>query len=277
MVASVFRAGLFDSQVALVTGGGTGIGLRTARELAQLGATVVLAGRRGEVVEGGAQQIVRDGGKAHAFACDVREEGQVTRLIEGILQRCGGLNLVINNAGGQFPSPAEAISNKGWNSVIATNLTGPFLVAQSAFQQVLKERGGAIVNVVANFWRGFPYMAHTGAARAAVSNLTMTLATEWGRYGVRVNAVAPGTIHSSGLDRYAPEFRGQALAQGKNNQAARLGTEAEVASAIVFLLSPGARYVTGTTLAVDAGESLYHPLLPPVAHNRLPPFADPSE
>jgi len=134
--------------------------------------------------------------------------------------------------------------------------------------------GGVIVNIIANMWNGFPMMAHTGAARAGVNNLTKTLAVEWGRKGVRINAVAPGLIHSSGLDSYAPEFKQYIMAAGKNNQANRMGTEEEVAAAVLFLLSPAAAYITGETLKVDAGESLYSPLFPPSDHDNFPPFKD---
>ena len=131
-----------------------------------------------------------------------------------------------------------------------------------------------MVNIIANMWNGFPMMSHTGAARAGVQNLTMTLANEWGRRGVRVNAIAPGTIASSGLDTYDEAAKAMILEAGKNNQAYRLGTEAEVAGAVCFLLSPASAYITGTTLKVDAGESLVHPLYRPVASELYPEFHD---
>ena len=131
-----------------------------------------------------------------------------------------------------------------------------------------------MVNVLANFWNGFPMMAHTGAARAGVDNLTKSLAVEWGRYGVRINSVAPGVIHSGGLDKYPEEFKNFIFSFGKNNQANRLGTEAEVAAGIIFLLSPAASFITGETLKIDAGESIYSAIYPPGNHNNFKPFKD---
>jgi citronellol/citronellal dehydrogenase len=263
MVSTVFRSGLFQDKVALITGGGTGIGLRTAQELAQLGATVVLASRRLEVVEAAADAIAKDGGKAHALQLNIRDAASVTEAVAQTLAKAGSLDFLINNAGGQFLSPAEAISRKGWDAVIETNLTGTFAMAQAVFAQALKQHGGAIVNVIADVRNGFPMMAHTGAARAGVDNLTKTLALEWGRYRVRVNAVAPGVIDSLGLDNYGPEMAKKVRSYGRYNVTGRLGTEAEVANAILFLLTPEAQFLTGVTLPVDGGESIYHPFMSP--------------
>ena len=140
-------------------------------------------------------------------------------------------------------------------------------MSQEVFNRQFVRTGGAIVNIIANMRNGFPIMAHTGAARAGVENITKTLATEWGKYGVRVNAVAPGVIKSSGLDRYDPSYKDFILGFAKNNQTTRLGTEAEVSSAVLFLLSPAASYISGVNLAVDAAESLYSPVMPPVAND----------
>jgi NAD(P)-dependent dehydrogenase (short-subunit alcohol dehydrogenase family) len=147
-------------------------------------------------------------------------------------------------------------------------------MTQEVFNQSMRDNSGAVVNVIANMWNGFPMLSHTGAARAGVDNLTKSLAVEWGKYGVRINSVAPGLIHSSGLDTYAPEFREFVFKAAKNNQTYRLGTEEEVASAIIYLLSPAATYITGETLKVDAGESLYAPLYPPMENDKNPPFQD---
>lgn len=271
---SVFKDNLFEGRTALVTGGGTGIGLRTAREIAALGATVIIAGRKQEKLDAGSKVITDEGGQCHTIVCNIRDEDSVQACISHCLELTGQLDFVVNNAGGQFPSPAEAISKKGWHAVIETNLTGTFLISREAYNQAMKKTGGAIVNVIADMWRGFPYMVHTGAARAGVDNLTKTLAVEWGRKGVRVNAVAPGVINSSGLNSYAPEFRPMVMAAAQQNQAWRLGSEAEVAAAICFLLSPAAAFITGETLKVDGGQWLYHPKMPPVEHDRLPPYED---
>lgn len=274
MLDTVFRENLFANQVALITGGGTGIGLRAARELAKLGATVVLASRKMENLEKGVAQIRADGGVAHAITCNIRDEDSVRSCVAQALELAGSLHMLVNNAGGQFPSPAESITAKGWHAVIETNLTGTFLMTREVFTQTMRDHGGRVVNVIANYWNGFPNMAHTGAARAGVDNLTQSLAVEWGRYGVRLNAIAPGIIRSSGLEQYPPPFKDFVYSAGRFNQANRLGSEAEIASSILFLLSPGASFITGETLRVDGGDLLFTPLHPPVAHDKLPAFDD---
>ncbi|HIA36547.1 MAG TPA: SDR family oxidoreductase [Flavobacteriales bacterium] len=274
MLNTIFKEGLFEGKKALVTGGGTGIGLRIARELATLGAEVVIASRKMENLEKGLNIITKEGGKAIAIECNIRNEDSIAACVTEAIEKIGGIDFLINNAGGQFPSPAENINTKGWNAVIETNLSGTFHMSRHVYNAIMKKNGGAIVNIIADMWNGFPMMSHTGAARAGVDNLTKTLAVEWGRNGVRVNSVAPGLIHSSGLDSYAPEFKQYILSAGKNNQANRMGTEEEVAAAVVYLLSPAAAYITGETLKVDAGESLYSPLFPPSEHEKIPPFKD---
>lgn len=273
MLNTIFKDDLFAGKNALITGGGTGIGLRTARELAQLGARVVLAGRGMERLQEAAATIKQAGGQVLALECNIRDEEQVRDCVR---QACefgeGRIDYLVNNAGGQFPSPAEDISAKGWKAVIETNLTGTFYMTQQVFNQSMKKHGGAVVNVIANIWKGFPYMAHTGAARAGVDNLTKTLATEWGRYGFRINSVAPGVIASSGLNNYGPEFRPIVDAASKFNQTWRLGTEAETSAGILFLLSPAAAFITGETLKIDGGDWLYSPWMPPVENQNTPPF-----
>lgn len=267
---SVFKRGLFNGKTAIITGGGTGIGLRTARELAALGANVVLASRKQEVVKHAAQQITEEGGKAIGLACNIRETESIKQCVSETLAQFGSVDLLINNGGGQFPSPAEMIQPKGWHAVIETNLTGTFFMTQEVFIKYMQQHGGSVVNVIADMRNGFPMMAHTGAARAGVENLTKTLANEWGRFGVRINAVMPGTINSSGLNRYDPSFKEFIFGYGKFNQTYRLGTEAEVAAAIIFLLSPAAAFITGVNIAVDGGQSIYHPLFPPETNDKTP-------
>ncbi len=271
---TIFKPGLFSGTAALITGGGTGIGLRIARELAQLGATVVLASRKKENLDKAVKQITDEGGKAFAVECNIREEESVKKCITTSIELCGKIDFLVNNGGGQFPSPSEFISRKGWHAVIETNLTGTFFMSQELFNKQFVKTGGAIVNIIANMRNGFPMMSHTGAARAGVENITKSLATEWGRYGVRVNAVAPGTINSSGLDRYDPQYKDFILGFAKNNQTYRLGTEAEVAASVVFLLSPAASFISGITLAVDGAESLYSPVSPPAENDKNPAFKD---
>lgn len=272
MVNSIFRSGIFDGKVALVTGGGTGIGLRTARELGQLGATVVIASRKMEKLTAGLELLQTDGSRASALECNIREEESMRACVNAIMDTHGRIDLLVNNGGGQFPSPAELISRKGFKAVVETNLEGTFFLTQEVYNRSMRQHGGSIVNVVMNNRNGFPMMAHSAAARAGVENMTVTLANEWGRNGVRINCVAPGTIDSSGLNSYAPEFQDFVRSYGKHNQTFRLGTEAEVAAALVFLLSPAASFITGVTLAVDGGESIYNPLYVPVQNDRNPGF-----
>lgn len=265
--ASIFRADLFRDQVALITGGGSGIGRCIAHELASLGATVVLASRDPAKLERVVSEIHEDGGQASAIPCNIRVEAEVTALYEAVIKAHGRVDLLVNNSGGQFVSPAEAISLRGWNAVLETNLTGAFLMCRGAHQHGMGEKGGAIVNIVADMWRGMPMMSHSGAARAGVVNLTQTLALEWAGCGIRVNAVAPGLIASSGLSNY-PEPVQEALAElPKELPFRRMGTESEVSSAVVYLLSPGARYISGETVRVDGASSLYRHafVLPPGA------------
>lgn len=269
---TVFKPGLFAGKAAIITGGGTGIGFRIASELAHLGATVVLASRKMENLKKAVKKIEEAGGKAFAVECNIRDEESVKNCIAKSVELCGKIDYLVNNGGGQFPSPAEFINRKGWHAVIETNLTGTFFMSQEIFNKQFMKTGGAIVNIIANIRNGFPILAHTGAARAGVENITKTLATEWGRYGVRINAVAPGTINSSGLEKYDDQYRDFIYGFGKFNQAYRLGTEAEISSAVLFLLSPGASYISGITLAVDAAESLYSPIMPPVENDKNPPY-----
>lgn len=271
---SIFREHIFSGKTALITGGGSGIGFRTAKELSSLGATVILAGRDVEKLEKAGKEIASSGRIAHTAVCNIREEESVQACVKEALEKSGKIDLLVNNAGGQFPSNAEKISKKGWHAVLETNLTGSFLVAREVFLSSMREHGGAIVNVTMNMRNGFPMMAHSAAARAGVENLTRSLSTEWGRYGVRVNSIAPGIIRSSGLDSYDPAFKEFVLSAAKNNQSYRPGTEAETASAIIFLLSPGAAFITGETLRVDGGEALYSPLMPPVKNDRFPVWDD---
>lgn len=282
---SVFRPGLFEGRVAIVTGGGTGIGRCIAHELAALGAKVVLASRTLEKLQKTQKEIEADGGLADSIVCNIRIEAEVQNLVAQTLERHGRIDYLVNNGGGQFVSPIENISLKGWNAVIETNLTGPFLVSKEVVTRTMADHGGVIVNMVAEMSRGMPMMGHSGAARAAVVNLTKTAALEWAQYGVRVNAVAPGLIDSSGFESYPPPVQEALRSLPKEIPVQRFGTEAEVASCVTFLLSPAAAYVTGATFAVDGASSLYrHAFQLPVGRtmpayqgfHRGIPLADPD-
>lgn len=271
---TIFRPDLFAGQTALVTGGGSGIGFRIARELAHLGAEVLLSGRDEGKLNQAAESIAAERGRVNCFPCNIRDEDAVRDMVKSCVESAGRIDLLVNNAGGQFPAPAENISRKGWTAVLETNLTGTFLVSREVFSQSMQAHGGVMCNMLMNMWSGFPRMAHSGAARAGIDNLTKTLAVEWGRHGVRVNAVAPGIILTSGLETYDPQFKDFILKQGANNQTNRLGSEAEVAASVLFLLSEAAAFITGETIKVDGGESLYSPLMPPVEHDRSRVFED---
>ena len=248
---SVFAPGLLQGQVILVTGGGSGIGRCTAHELASLGAHVVLVGRNPDKLTATAQEITGDGGQASWHSCDIRREGDVQAMVAQVVQQHGRIHGLVNNAGGQYISPLAKTSAKGWQAVIDTNLTGGFLVARECFNQSMQQHGGAVVNIVADMWGSMPGMGHSGAARAGMVSFTETAALEWAAQGVRVNAVAPGYIASSGMDHYPPEA-GPMLREMRNTvPQGRFGTEAETSAAIVFLLSPAASFVSGTVLRVD--------------------------
>lgn len=268
---SVFHPDLFKGQVFIVTGGGSGIGRCTAHELASLGAKVALVGRKVEKVEAVKAEILEDGGIASAHVCDIREEESVKATVKAIVEEHGGLNGVVNNAGGQFPSPLAGINQKGWETVVRTNLTGGFLMAREAYTQALSKTGGAIVNIVADMWGGMPGMGHSGAARAGMVNFTQTAAVEWGTSGVRVNAVAPGWIASSGMDNYPEHMKQWIRSLGDNVPIKRMGTESEISAAICFLLSPGASFISGDCLRIDGAASQGTRIWPlPKAKNNEP-------
>ncbi len=199
---SVFKDGLFTDQVHIVTGGGSGIGRCCAHELASLGALVILIGRKEEKLIKVQAEIIEDGGKAEYFTCDIREEESVKAVVKAIKANHGPISGLLNNAGGQYPAPLAAINQKGFETVVRTNLVGGFLFAREVYTQSMIRTGGSIVNIIADMWGGMPGMGHSGAARAGMENITKTAAFEWGQSGVRVNAIAPGWIISSGMDTY---------------------------------------------------------------------------
>lgn len=271
---SIFRADLFAGQTIMVTGGGSGIGRATAVELASLGAHVVLVGRTVEKLTAVAHEISQMGGNSSTFTCNIREEEAVQALFAEVLAARGALHGLVNNAGGQFLSPAEFISKKGFHAVVETNLTGTFLMCREAYNQYMRDHGGVIVNMLMENWRGFPGMAHSAAARAGIENLTKTLAVEWARSGVRINAVAPGLIESSGLDNY-PDVAKQFIQNVVQDiPFKRMGTESETAAAIVFLLSPGASYISGESIRIDGASSLWRKTWDIEDHTNAPPPYD---
>lgn len=266
---SIFRDDLFKGQTIVVTGGGSGIGRCTAHELARLGAQVIVTGRKSDKLDAVAEEITGDGGKCATSAFDIRDEAAVQEAVAALIAAHGPIHGLVNNAGGQFPAELKDISLKGWQAVLATNLTGGFLVMREVFKASMQETGGAIVNMTADMHNGMPGMGHSGAARAGMSNLTMTAAYEWARYGIRVNAVAPGWIASSGMDTYGGAVKAMIPYLRQHLPAKRLGSEAEVSAAIVFLLSPAASFITGITLPIDGGAPLGNSAFPLEDHDRF--------
>lgn len=251
----VYREGLLAGQVALVSGAGSGIGKGIAYVLARLGADLVICGRDEAKLLAAAEFLRKTGRRVEPRAMTIREPEEVDALMDFTWTGFGRLDLLVNNAGGQFPSNAIDIPAKGWRAVIDTNLNGSWFMMQAAAKQWRKhEQPGSIVNIIADFWRGMPHLAHTTAARAGVSYLAKTLAVEWAPYRIRVNCVAPGVIETEGLNVYPKE-----LAQriSYSNPMMRLGSVMDVAEAVVYIGGPPGRYITGETLTVDGGQQLW--------------------
>ncbi len=268
MYQSVFRTALFAGQVVVVTGGGSGIGRCVAHELASLGAIVALVGRNQDklaAVQAELQQAAVPEDRVSRHSADIRDEAAVKALVAEVLARHGRIDALVNNAGGQYIAPLASIGAKGWQAVLDTNLTGGFLMARECFVQHMAEHGGSIVNMVADMWGSMPSMGHSGAARAGMVSLTETAAAEWAPHGVRVNAIAPGYIASSGMDHYPPEAAAMLRKMPATVPAGRFGNEAEVSASIVFLLSPAASFISGTVLRVDGARPQVRMGMGPVA------------
>ncbi|XP_063144902.1 peroxisomal trans-2-enoyl-CoA reductase [Candoia aspera] len=271
MAAAAFSSGgrrgiladdLFRSHVAIVTGGGTGIGKAIAAELLYLGCNVVIASRKLDKLKASAKELAAEiastsSAQVTPIQCNIRKEDEVEALVKSTLDLYGRIDFLINNGGGQFFSPSEQISAKGWHAVIETNLTGTFYCCKAVYNAWMQNHGGAIVNIVAAVFNGFPGLSHSGAARAGVDNLTKSLAIEWACSGVRINSVAPGVIFS---ETAVANYKGgeELFKSGiKKIPAKRLGLPEEVSSLVCFLLSPAASFITGETVKIDGGQSLY--------------------
>lgn len=254
---SGFRAALFDGRTVVVTGGGSGLGRCTVHELASLGARLALVGRQSAKLEAVAAEIAaiypERAGDVSRHVCDIRDEDGVQRTVADIVARHGRIDGLYNCAGGQYPAALRDISLKGWDAVVRNNLHGTFLVSREVYRQAMEGHGGSIVNMLADIWGGLPGMGHSGAARGGVLTLTETAACEWGCSGVRVNAVAPGWIASNGMDHYDESYRKLLRGLPQKVPLQRFGSEAEVSSAVVYLLSEVSAFVTGTVIRVDGG------------------------
>jgi citronellol/citronellal dehydrogenase len=251
---SIFKDGLFAGQTVVITGGGSGIGRCTAHELAALGAEVAIVGRNADKLNAVQAEIRDDGGRVSIHSADIRDEAAVSGVIDAILNEHGRIDGLFNNAGGQYRAPLETITTKGFEAVVRNNLTGGFIVMREVYTKWMREHGGAIVNMIADIWHGWPHFAHSAAARGGMLTLSESAATEWATAGVRINTIAPGSIASSGLDTYDSkdtDFVRNKVAHTIPLQ--RFGTEAEAAAAVVFLLSPAASFITGTCIRVDGG------------------------
>lgn len=271
---SVFRSDAFAGKTIMVTGGGSGIGRCTAHELASLGAKLILVGRSMDKLQQVAAEIKEDSGAEVAcYSADIRDEDAVKAMVKQAVAEQGVIHGLVNNAGGQFPSPVEQISANGFDAVVKTNLLGGFLVSREVYLQSMEEHGGAMVNITADNFKGMPGMAHSGAARAGMENLTKTTAIEWAKSGVRVNAVAPGYIASSGMDTYDKELIKPIIKHAQHSiPLRRMGIEAEVSSAIVYLLSDAAAYITGLTMRVDGGSAQTAIMWELEGHNNTAPY-----
>lgn len=250
----IFKPNLFSGQTVLVTGGGSGIGLAIARNFGSLGARVVIAARDLERLTEAGQSLRSEGIDAMDLAVNIRDTDSVNALFEQLESQGIGVDVLVNNAGGQFAAPALDISANGFRSVVDLNLTGTFLMSQSFARHCIgRHSPGSIINIVLCQSHGLPGMVHAGAAREGVVNLTKSLAWEWADHGIRVNAVAPGTIKTEGLDQYDPG----ALQEGVDKLLIkRMGSPEEVAQSVAYLASPVASFITGICLALDGGEHL---------------------
>ncbi|HEV7847500.1 MAG TPA: SDR family oxidoreductase [Thermoleophilaceae bacterium] len=261
MPSKIFQPGLLDGQVALVTGGGTGLGRASALELAALGAQVVVCGRRQEPLD--ETVAAAAGGRVEARTCDIREEDEVAGFVDGVIERHGQIDLLVNNAGGQYLTPAEDITPKGFRTVIRLNVEGTWLMTHAVATRAMipDARGGKIVNVTLSPHHGLPGMAHSSAARAAVENLTRVLSIEWARFGIRLTALAAGHFATDTLMTKYPKQVVEGVAGTVPLQ--RLGTEEEFAWLVAYLASPAGDYLSGAVLTIDGARDNWFGAWPP--------------
>jgi len=265
----VFRDGLLDGQVGIITGGATGIGLGISSTLAQLGMHVVLASRKPEHLEPAVAGIIAAGGKASAVQVDVRDQERVQAMAKEVHDAHGRIDLLVNNAAGNFYAPSETLSANAWKSVIEIDLYGTFYCTQAVFPFMKAQGGGRVVSTSMTLhYRGWPMMAHATAAKAGIDALTKTLAVEWADHGIRINVIAPGPIPTEGVRKAfmpppgapVPDFFSVEKAMASYAKSAiplkRWGTPEDVGQMVAYLASPAGDWITGSTFVVDGGEWL---------------------
>ena len=252
---TVYREDLFNGQVVAVSGAGSGLGKAIAFLFARLGATLAICGRNEERLRETEDQLTALGARVHAQTMSIRDPEQVGRFVSSVWDTCGGLDVLVNNAGGQFPQAALDFEVKGWNAVIDTNLNGTWYMMQSAARQwVERKSGGNIVNIIASFWRGMPGIAHTCAARAGVAYLSKSVAIEWAPHNIRVNCVAPGCVETSAFGIYPPEG---AATYKQANPMLKVGDAQDIAEACVYLAGSSGKFITGEIVNIDGGQQLW--------------------
>jgi citronellol/citronellal dehydrogenase len=265
MASRIFQPGLLDGQVAIVSGGGTGLGRAAALELAGLGARVVVCGRRSEPLQ--ETVAAAPDGRVEAVECDIREEEQVAALVNGVLERHGQVDVLLNHAGGQYLTPAEDISPKGFRTVMRLNVEGTWLMSHAVATKAMmaerdgKPRGGKILNVTLSPHQGLPGMAHSSAARAAVENLTRVLSIEWARFGIKLTALAAGHFATDTLMTKYPKPVVEGVAGTVPLQ--RLGRPEEFAWLVAYLASPAGDYLSGAVLTIDGARDNWMGPWPP--------------
>ncbi len=262
MSSRIFAPGLLAGQVCVVSGAGTGLGKATALELSSLGATVIGCGRRSEPLQGMVDEVSSQGGKAEFEALDIRDDEAVDGLMDGVVDRHGRIDLLVNNAGGQFLSPAEAISPKGFKTVIELNVQGTWQMTHAAATKAfIPQESGKVVSITVSPHMGFPGMVHTGAARAAVENMMRTLSVEWARFGIRLVAVAIGQFDTETLRTKYPKAIVDNVAA--TVPLGRLGTEDEMAWLMAYLASPAGDFLSGCVITVDGARDNWFGSWPP--------------
>ncbi len=253
----IFADGILRDKVVLITGGGTGIGRRIALSMAAYGAQLVLAGRHPNTLGSVATEVKTMGGKALPVHADIRQDEQIDAMLQAAIGTFGRLDVLVNNAAGSFLSAARKITPKGWQSVIDTTLNGTFYCSQAVGLRMIEQGGGKIINITATLhFKGSPGMIAPTAAKAGVEAMTKTLALEWAKFNILVNAIAPGPIHTEGADRHLWSDQAFHDMVKRGVPLGRFGCAEDIANMAVYLASPAGNYITGATMVIDGGEWL---------------------